>query len=501
MINECGTVDGKPVILHPHTNFRMFLTVNPNYGEVSRAMRNRGIEIFLMQPQWLDDSSGYKCDEIELNDVKRFLVLSGIPFGQLVHSMAKSHIYARDEGFRFSVSITYLELAHWVQLFQQLITNGNQPLWSLQTSWEHIYLSSLGVADGGKIVSHVKHAYLSVKEMSESGSSLASSLYLPGGWPMPLKLRDFVFYSKEASVKQNISYLQFLAAQCASYELEDTRNRCRVNQDLTAGGFAGMELMNMRILCQIMFPMSLNITSLNLKENFDLSLAKKKLWFAANWTIEQATGNDLKLYLLWFSQFRSLSLPVAQLDSLYKLVVEHPIWKYLTKCHNEIISVHGVKFEKQLIPILSLEFIDEIAPNDRNSKYLHNAITCVGPLRLSYQQWNHESLHYNGEEAQCFLPVLTSLRVLEEELLEKLVDSSIMLVESASFDVFIELYANLLEDHTSFWNGLMSSDLGKSLISWRSLLKNATKLKSLCPEAVDKLLVSRPCYSALPFLS
>ena len=157
-INECGTVDGKPVVLHPHPNFRMFLTVNPNYGEVSRAMRNRGVEIFLMQPQWLDDSSGYKCNEIELSDVKRFLVLSGIPFGKLVHSMAKSHIYAREEGLRFSVSITYLELARWVQLFQQLIMYGNQPLWSLQTSWEHIYLSSLGVADGGNTISHVKHS-------------------------------------------------------------------------------------------------------------------------------------------------------------------------------------------------------------------------------------------------------------------------------------------------------------------------------------------------------
>lgn len=490
-VNECGIVDGKPVVLHPHPNFRMFLTVNPKYGEVSRAMRNRGVEIFLMQPHWLlDDSCGYNCDDIALNDVKRFLVLSGIPFSKLVHSMAKSHVYAREEGVRFNVSITYLELARWVQLFQQLIMNGNQPLWSLQTSWEHIYHSSLGVADGGSTISHVKHAYLSVMSLSESGSPLASSLCLPGGWPMPLKLRDFVFYSKEASVKRNCSYLEFLAAQCASYELENARSRCSVYQDLTAGGFAGNYLMDMRMLHQIMFPKALNVTDLNIGKKFDLELAKKKLWFAANWTIEQATGSDLKLYILWFSWFSSRLQPLAQIFDLLKLVVEHPIWKYLTYRYHELSSVHQVDFEKQPIPILSLEFVDGIGANDRNCEFLQNAISCIGPLKLSYQQWNDESKHYDSQEAQHFIPLLSALRVLEEELLKKLVDSSIMLVETPSFNELIQLYADLLDDHILLWNGVMSSNLGKSLISWRSLLKKASKLKDFCPEAVHNFLVS-----------
>ncbi|XP_048323691.2 midasin isoform X2 [Ziziphus jujuba] len=474
-INECGIVDGKPVVLHPHPNFRMFLTVNPKYGEVSRAMRNRGVEIFLMQPNWLlDDSCGYSCDDIALNDVKRFLVLSGIPFGKLVHSMAKSHIYAREEGLRFNISITYLELARWVQLFQQLIMNGNQPLWSLQTSWEHIYYSSLGVADGGSTISHVKHAYLSVMSLSESGSSLASSLCLPGGWPMPLKLRDFVFYSKETSVKRNCSYLEFLAAQCASYEL----SRCSVYQDSTAGGFAGNYLMDIRMLHQIMFPKAFNMKDLNIGERFDLELAKKKLWFAANWTIEQATGSDFELYFLWFRWFGSRLQPLAQVFDLFKLVVEHPIWKYLTYIYRQL---YQVDFEKHPIPILSLEFVDGIEANDRNCKFLQNAISCIGPLKLTYQQWSDESKHYDCEEAQHFIPVLSSLRLLEEELLNKL-------VETSSFNALIQLYADLLEDHILFWNGVMSSDPGKLLISWRSLLKKATKLKVFSPEAVDNLL-------------
>jgi len=45
-VNECGTNEGGPRIVKPHPSFRLFMAVNPADGEVSRAMRNRGIEIF-----------------------------------------------------------------------------------------------------------------------------------------------------------------------------------------------------------------------------------------------------------------------------------------------------------------------------------------------------------------------------------------------------------------------------------------------------------------------
>ncbi|KAK7203075.1 hypothetical protein BZA70DRAFT_81081 [Myxozyma melibiosi] len=46
-INEQGLEDGKLRIVKPHPGFRLFLTVDPRHGELSRAMRNRGIEIYL----------------------------------------------------------------------------------------------------------------------------------------------------------------------------------------------------------------------------------------------------------------------------------------------------------------------------------------------------------------------------------------------------------------------------------------------------------------------
>ncbi|KAI1760137.1 midasin [Hypoxylon sp. FL1150] len=47
VINEhCGP-NGEPRVIKPHPNFRIFLTVDPRYGELSRAMRNRAVEIYI----------------------------------------------------------------------------------------------------------------------------------------------------------------------------------------------------------------------------------------------------------------------------------------------------------------------------------------------------------------------------------------------------------------------------------------------------------------------
>jgi midasin (ATPase involved in ribosome maturation) len=50
LVNECGLVDGKPRIVKPHADFRLFLAMNPSHGEISRAMRNRCVEVALLKP-------------------------------------------------------------------------------------------------------------------------------------------------------------------------------------------------------------------------------------------------------------------------------------------------------------------------------------------------------------------------------------------------------------------------------------------------------------------
>ncbi|EDV22987.1 uncharacterized protein TRIADDRAFT_27999, partial [Trichoplax adhaerens] len=47
VITERGMLDGSLENVRPHPNFRIIMCVDPKHGDLSRAMRNRGIEIFL----------------------------------------------------------------------------------------------------------------------------------------------------------------------------------------------------------------------------------------------------------------------------------------------------------------------------------------------------------------------------------------------------------------------------------------------------------------------
>jgi midasin len=55
ILNERGLLDGKTPVIVPHPNFRLMMCVDPQLGELSRAMRNRGLEISLSPPSNQED--------------------------------------------------------------------------------------------------------------------------------------------------------------------------------------------------------------------------------------------------------------------------------------------------------------------------------------------------------------------------------------------------------------------------------------------------------------
>jgi len=57
VLSERGFVNGQVQLIKPHPNFRLFMSVDPQYGELSRAMRNRGVEIALLTTPLSDDHS------------------------------------------------------------------------------------------------------------------------------------------------------------------------------------------------------------------------------------------------------------------------------------------------------------------------------------------------------------------------------------------------------------------------------------------------------------
>ncbi|XP_078398522.1 midasin [Cetorhinus maximus] len=64
-ISERGVIDGTSPTIVPHPNFRLFMTMDPAHGEISRAMRNRGIEIYVAGEQ--------NADSLDKQDIKTLL--------------------------------------------------------------------------------------------------------------------------------------------------------------------------------------------------------------------------------------------------------------------------------------------------------------------------------------------------------------------------------------------------------------------------------------------
>ncbi|CAL4925261.1 unnamed protein product [Urochloa decumbens] len=496
VVNECGLVDGNPVVIKAHPKFRMFLTVDANYGEVSRAMRNRGVEIFLMDQRW--DLKGSNVPEnSERKDVIRFLISSGIPRMELISSMSKAHMYAKAEGLRGGINITLLEITRWVQLFQQLIIKGNQLLWSLHLSWEHTYLPSLGEVNGPTIVEEGKVMFLTNFDGSETmderkikfltdfdgySTSLSSgfSLMLPGGWPIERKLRDFIFYSRETCINRNCTYLQSLVAQYAAYQISNLKESSAL---LTPVGNIDPSIFPTKSLRELMFPTaSLSVKS-RIAGAFDSDLADQMLFFAANWAMEQSSENDLALYDIWFEWYNCLVQPYCNFFESYldirKQESGHPIWNSILACYREIVAYHKINIVTQPIPLLSKKLLDMAgcealkACQDR----LCNSFNGLSLLRHTLQQWRSEKFSDLALKS-TFSPALMSLGCLERGVLKKIVESPELL----------HIYSRILEYHKSIWKMIVSSQSEGLPVVWNLLMKEILKLQQEFPEEVRNFL-------------
>ncbi|KAK8960009.1 hypothetical protein KSP40_PGU004593 [Platanthera guangdongensis] len=160
-----------------------------------------------------------------------------------------------------------------------------------------------------------KISYLSDTELYKINPHLGYSLSLPGGWPLPHTLQNFVHYSRESCVKQNCLYLEFLGSQCASYSL--SRNEPPI---------------------------------------LDLVQANQMLSFAGNWTAEQATESDLDIYIGLFKWYHIKLQPYCCFFESFYIILEekdHPIWKCIRDCRKEFLDHHKRNIVMLLIPLLS----------------------------------------------------------------------------------------------------------------------------------------------------
>nr|XP_035921041.1 midasin isoform X1 [Halichoerus grypus] len=71
-LSERGMIDGSTPTITPNPNFRLFLSMDPVHGEISRAMRNRGLEIYIS-----GEGDGNIPDDLDLKVLLHSLGLVG----------------------------------------------------------------------------------------------------------------------------------------------------------------------------------------------------------------------------------------------------------------------------------------------------------------------------------------------------------------------------------------------------------------------------------------
>ena len=105
LISECGMIDGEPRIVKPHPDFRCFLIMNPEFGEISRAMRNRCVEISFLPllSQFGGDGDGAakhvtKCNPRDIqaafhHDARLLLASKGVTDSFIADCMCGTHLW------------------------------------------------------------------------------------------------------------------------------------------------------------------------------------------------------------------------------------------------------------------------------------------------------------------------------------------------------------------------------------------------------------------------
>ncbi|XWW96961.1 hypothetical protein V2A60_004941 [Cordyceps javanica] len=163
-VNEhCGP-GGEPRVVKPHPDFRVFLTVDPRYGELSRAMRNRAVEIYLCDSPPVVDTSFRYIAPVE-SCLQRYL--STLDVSQLLKQSDRPA-----EALRISLqNATFQDLAILLRFTNEF---GQEPFLSAQLQQFVDFLQSPTGSDARKCISDL---YSNLPETLASGTAQCQPIH------------------------------------------------------------------------------------------------------------------------------------------------------------------------------------------------------------------------------------------------------------------------------------------------------------------------------------
>ncbi|GAB9472243.1 hypothetical protein Gpo141_00009426 [Globisporangium polare] len=141
LINECGVINGKLRVVKPHANFRIFLAMDAQFGEVSRAMRNRCVEIALLE------QDEQRLDLIKVSNAGGIPGFALCRAFQIVHERVVAKLHSNPQSARFA-RINRRHLENWSQLSATEINRGVTPIFAIGDAFRRVYGGELLVQLG-----------------------------------------------------------------------------------------------------------------------------------------------------------------------------------------------------------------------------------------------------------------------------------------------------------------------------------------------------------------
>uniref|UniRef100_A0A3Q3ARQ7 Midasin n=1 Tax=Kryptolebias marmoratus TaxID=37003 RepID=A0A3Q3ARQ7_KRYMA len=176
-ISERGVIDGETPQISPHPNFRLFLTMNPVHGELSRAMRNRGIEIYIP-----GEHEGACWDTL---DLKTLLHTAGVTGDCVCDLLIEIHKDIKS-AFWDSPASSLASLLHVAALLSCQLQRGVDLASALQHACVEAYSSCQRTTANQKVSKLEFQSRLSILDTEDWGNGLLCAGVWPDGFPSAL---------------------------------------------------------------------------------------------------------------------------------------------------------------------------------------------------------------------------------------------------------------------------------------------------------------------------
>jgi len=239
LVNECGLTNGEPRIVRAHPSFRLFLSIDPRHGEVSRAMRNRGVEVFLLAPEQAKENESLailppplctpSAEPTLMGDLGKILESLGVPGGFVQAIMINAHMdlaqFLSKPGMK---SISSRDIAEWALLAIELLARGHDVQVALATSWSQVYMRGesndvVRIAAFDAFQHACADAFASLGSIANgehiaSDATATSVLYQPMSWPSVVISNEALNYNAwddESRHRAQTALLEGIAAQIA----------------------------------------------------------------------------------------------------------------------------------------------------------------------------------------------------------------------------------------------------------------------------------------------